>query len=146
MFLDNKGQASAEFIFITLIAVIVIGSLVSVIGSNQDKTQIGDIGGATVMGQKIAETVNTAYINGNGYSLSLNLSTLNSTMNSAAYPFNFTAVISNSTGSGVVTVSTGGNNVAINLIPTKFNGSALSSLNNTGVYTVTNVNGTIQII
>jgi hypothetical protein len=146
MFLDNKGQASAEFIFITLIAIIVIGSLVSVIGSNQDKTQVGDVGGATVMGQKIAETVNTAYINGNGYSLSLNLSTLNSTMNSAAYPFNFTAVISNSTGSGVVTVTTGGSNIAINLIPTKFNGSALSSLNNTGVYTVTNVNGTIQII
>ena len=146
MFLDNKGQASAEFIFITLIAVIVIGSLVSVIGSNQDKTQIGDVGGATIMGQKIAETVNTAYINGNGYSLSLNLSTLNSTMNSSAYPFSFTAVISNSTGSGVVTVSTGAGNVAINLIPTKFNGSALNKLNNTGVYTVTNVNGTIQII
>ena len=77
MFLDNKGQASAEFIFITLIAVIVIGSLVSVIGSNQAKTQAGDVGAANIMGQKIAETVNTAYINGNGYSLTLNLSTLN---------------------------------------------------------------------
>ena len=41
MFLDDKGQASAEFIFVTLIAVIVIGSLVSVIGSNQAKTQGG---------------------------------------------------------------------------------------------------------
>jgi hypothetical protein len=147
MFLDNKGQASAEFIFITLIAVIVIGSLVSVIGSNQAKTQAGDVGGATVMGQKIAETINTAYINGNGYSLTLNLSTLNSGMNSSAYPFNFTAVISNSTGTGVVTVITGVSTVGINLIPTKFNGSAVNNnMNNTHVYTVTNINGTIQII
>jgi hypothetical protein len=144
MFLDNKGQASAEFIFITLIAVIVIGSLVSVIGSNQAKTQAGDVGGATVMGQKIAETVNTAYINGPGYSLTLNLSTLNSTMNSAANPFAFTAVISNSTGSGVVTVTTGVSTVAINLIPTQYNGTL--NLNNTKVYTVTNINGTIQIV
>jgi hypothetical protein len=146
MFSDNKGQASAEFIFITLIAVIVIGSLVSVIGSNQDKTQIGDIGGATIMGQKIAETVNTAYINGNGYALTLNLSTLNTTMNSTTYPFSFTAVISNSTGSGVVTVTTGTNNIAVNLIPKKFNGTAINNLNSNGVYTVTNLNGTIQII
>jgi len=144
MFLDNKGQASAEFIFITLIAVIVIGSLVSVIGSNQAKTQAGDVGGATVMGQKIAETVNTAYINGPGYSLTLNLSTLNSTMNSAANPFAFTAVISNSTGSYVVTVTTGVSTVAINLIPTQYNGTL--NLNNTKVYTVTNINGTIQIV
>jgi uncharacterized protein (UPF0333 family) len=146
MFLDNKGQASAEFIFVTLIAVIVIGSLVSVIGSNQAKTQAGDVGGATVMGQKIAETINTAYINGNGYSLTLNLSTLNSGMNSSAYPFAFTAVISNSTGTGVVTVTTGVSTVGINLIPTKFNGSAVNNLNNNHVYTVTNLNGTIQII
>ncbi len=146
MFLDDKGQASAEFIFVTLIAVIVIGSLVSVIGSNQAKTQAGDVGGATVMGQKIAETVNTAYINGNGYSLTLNLSTLNSVMNSTANPFAFTAVISNSSGTGVVTVTTGASTVAINLIPTQFNGSAINNLNNNHVYTVTNVNGTIQIV
>jgi hypothetical protein len=100
------------------------------------------------MGQKIAETVNTAYINGPGYSLTLNLSTLNSTMNSTANPFAFTAVISNSsnsTGSGVVTVTTGVSTVAINLIPTNFTGTL--NLNNTQVYTVTNVgNGTIQIV
>jgi hypothetical protein len=146
MFLDDKGQATAEFIFITLIAIIIIGSLVSVIGSNQAKTQAGDVGGASIMGQKIAETVNTAYINGNGYSLTLNLSTLNSGLNSAYYPFTFTAAISNSTGTGVVTVTTGTNSVAINLIPTQFSGTAINNMNNNHVYTVTNVNGTIQIV
>lgn len=146
MFLDDKGQATAEFIFVTLIAIIIIGSLVSVIGSNQAKTQAGDVGGASVMGQKIAETVNTAYINGNGYSLTLNLSTLNYGLNSSYYPFAFTASISNSTGTGVVTVNTGVSSVAINLIPTQFNGTAIGSMNNNHVYTVTNVNGTIQIV
>ena len=145
MFSDDKGQASAEFIFVTLIAIIVIGSLVSVIGSNQEKTQAGDIGVANVMGQKIAETINTAYINGNGYSLTLNLSTLNNGMNSTAYPFAFTAAISNSTGTGVVTVTTAVSSVGVNLIPTKFNGSAIGNLNNNYAYTVTNINGTIQI-
>jgi hypothetical protein len=146
MFLDDKGQATAEFIFVTLIAIIIIGSLVSVIGSNQAKTQAGDVAGASVMGQKIAETVNTAYINGNGYSLTLNLSTLNYGLNSAYYPFAFTAGISNSTGTGVVTVTTGVSSVAINVIPTQFNGSGSSNMNNNHVYTVTNVNGTIQIV
>jgi hypothetical protein len=142
MFSDNKGQASAEFIFITLIAMIVIGSLVGVIGSNQAKTQMGDVGSATIMGQKIAETINTVYINGNGYSITMNLSTLNQGMNSTAYPFAFSATISNSTGTGIVTINTSPN-VNVNLIPTKINGT--SNLSNNGVYTVKNVNGTVQI-
>lgn len=142
MFSDNKGQASAEFIFITLIAMIVIGSLVGVIGSNQDKTQTGDVASATIMGQKIAETINTVYINGPGYSITMNLSTLNQGMQSAAYPFSFTATVSNSTGAGIVTINTNPN-VNVNLIPSKINGT--STLNNNGVYQVTNVNGTVQI-
>ncbi len=146
MFSDNKGQASAEFIFITFIVIILVGGLVSLIGSNQAKTQAGDVGGARVMGEKIAETINTVYINGNGYSINMNLSTLNQGMNSSAYPFSFTAVISNSTGAGVVTVSTPApisSSVNVNLIPSKING--VLTLNNNNVYTVKNVNGTIQI-
>ena len=142
MFSDNKGQASAEFIFITLIAMIVIGSLVGVIGSNQANTQTGDVASATIMGQKIAETINTVYINGPGYSITMNLSTLNQGMQSTAYPFSFTATLSNSTGAGIVTINTNPN-VNVNLIPSKINGT--STLNNNGVYTVKNVNGTVQI-
>ncbi len=142
MFSDNKGQASAEFIFITLIAMIVIGSIVGVIGSNQAKTQTGDVGSATIMGQKIAETINTVYINGPGYSITMNLSTLNQGMQSTAYPFSFTAIVSNSTGAGIVTINTNPN-VSVNLIPSKISG--ISNLNNNGIYTVKNVNGTVQI-
>ena len=143
MFSDDKGQASAEFIFITFIVIVLVGGLVSLVGSNQAKTQAGDVGGARVMGEKIAETINTVYINGNGYSINMDLSTLNQGMNSAAYPFAFSAVISNSTGSGVVTVTTTISSVNVNLIPSKINGTL--TLNNNNVYTVKNVNGTIQI-
>ncbi len=143
MFSDNKGQASAEFIFVTLIVIIIIGGLVSTIGSTQNKTQTGDLGGARVMGEKIAETVNTVYINGNGYAIDMNLTTLNQSMTSTAYPFGFTASISNSSGRGVVTVTSGGSSVGVNLIPMKFNGT--SNLDNNNLYHVKNINGTIQI-
>ena len=143
MFSDDKGQASAEFIFITFIVIVLVAGLVSLVGSNQAKTQVGDVGGARVMGEKIAETINTVYINGNGYSINMNLSTLNQGMNSSAYPFAFSAAISNSTGSGVVTVTTSISSVNVNLIPSKINGTL--TLNNNNVYTVKNVNGTIQI-
>jgi uncharacterized protein (UPF0333 family) len=143
MFSDNKGQASAEFIFITLIVIVIIGGLVNVIGSNQDKTQIGDLGGANALGQKIAETINTVYINGNGYTIMMDLKTLNQAMSSTGNPFSFTAVISNTTGTGIVTVSTGGSTANVNLIPTKINGTL--ALNNNNVYQVKNVNGTVQI-
>ena len=142
MFSEDKGQASAEFIFITFIVIVLVGGLVSLVGSNQVKTQAGDVGGARVMGEKIAETINTVYINGNGYSISMNLTTLNQGMTSTAYPFNFTATVSNSSGKGIVTINTSPN-VIVNLIPTRINGT--SSLNNNGVYKVTNVNGTVQI-
>jgi len=143
MFSDDKGQASAEFIFITLIALVIIGGLVTIIGSTQDKTQLGDVGGASALGQKIAETVNTVYINGNGYSITMNLSTLNQVLSTTGNLYNITAVISNSSGAGVVSVTTGGSTTSANLIPTKFNGTL--TLNNKQVYTVTNVNGTIQV-
>jgi uncharacterized protein (UPF0333 family) len=143
MFSDNKGQASAEFIFITLIVIVIIGGLVNVIGSNQDKTQIGDLGGANALGQKIAETINTVYINGNGYTIMMDLKTLNQAMSSTGNPFSLTAVISNSSGTEIVSVTTGGSTANVNLIPTKINGTL--TLNNNNVYQVKNVNGTVQI-
>ena len=143
MFSDNKGQFSAEFIFVTLIVLVIMGGFISLIGSTQDKSQTGDTGGARILGEKIAETINTVYINGNGYSIDLDLRTLNQALSSGGNPFAFTATISNSSGNGVVTVSTGGQNVNVNLIPKKFNGT--SNLNNNNLYHIKNVNGTIQI-
>jgi hypothetical protein len=143
MFSDNKGQFSAEFIFVTLIVLVIMGGFISLIGSTQDKAQTGDTGGARVLGEKIAETINTAYINGDGYSIDLDLRTLNQALSSSGSAFSFTATITNSSSNGMVTVTTGGKNVNVNLIPKKFNGTL--TLNNNNLYHVKNVNGTIQI-
>lgn len=143
MFQDDKGQFSAEFILISLVALIIMGGFISLIGSTMDKTQTADNGGARIMGEKIAETINTAYVNGNGYTIDMDLRTMNTELSSTSQPFSFTATISNSTGLGVVTVVNGAASSSVNLIPKKFNGT--SSLNNNNLYHVKNVNGTIQI-
>jgi hypothetical protein len=143
MFTDDKGQFSAEFILISLIALIIMGGFISLIGSTMDKTQTADNGGARIMAEKIAETVNTAYVGGNGYSIDLDLRTMNQELSSTGTPFSFTATITN-TGTGyVVLVSNAGISSTVTLIPKKFNGT--STMNNNNLYHVKNVNGTIQI-
>lgn len=143
MFTDDKGQFSAEFILISLIVLIIIGGLVSLIGSTMDKTQTADNGGARIMGEKIAETINTAYVSGDGYSIDLDLRTMNQELSSTGNPFSFSATITN-TGTGyVVAVTNSGASSSVNLIPKKFNGT--NTLTNNNLYHVKNVNGTIQI-
>ena len=140
---DDRGQFSAEFILISLIVLIIMGGLISLIGSTMDKTQTADNGGARIMGEKIAETINTAYVGGSGYSIDMDLRTMNQELSSTGSPFSFTATINN-TGTGyVVAVTNAGVSSSVNLIPKKFNGT--STLNNNNLYHVKNINGTIQI-
>lgn len=140
MFLDDKGQASAEILLVSLIAVIIIGGFASTISSSQDKTQTGNIGGARALGEKIASTVDTVYVNGNGYTIDLDLRSLNQALSTPTAPYSFTATLSNATG---LVVTTGSTSVNLNVIPRKFNGT--TTLNNNGYYHITNVNNTIQI-
>ncbi len=143
MFSDEKGFATAEFVFVSLIVLIIMGGMISLIGSTQNKAQAGQLSAASILGQKIAETVNTVYINGNGYSITLDPTTINKEVSSTGNPFNFTATITNASGTSFLTYSTGSNSANITLIPTKFSG--LSTITNTRTYQITNVNGTIQI-
>ncbi len=143
MFNDDRGQFSAEFILISLIVLIILGGLISLVGSTMDKTQTADNGGARIMGEKIAETINTAYVSGNGYSIDLDLRTMNQELSSSGNPFSFSATITN-TGTGyAVLVSNAGSSSSVSLIPKRFNGTA--TMNNNNLYHVKNVNGTIQI-
>jgi len=143
MFTDDKGQFSAEFILISLIVLIILGGLISLIGSTMDKTQTADNGGARIMGEKIAETINTAYVGGDGYSIDMDLRTMNQELSSTGSPFSFTATITNTSTGYVVAVTNSGVSSSVNLIPKKFNGTA--TLTNNNLYHVKNVNGTIQI-
>jgi uncharacterized protein (UPF0333 family) len=144
MFSDDKGQFSAEFILISLIVLIILGGLISLVGSTMDKTQTADSGGARIMGEKIAETINTAYVSGNGYSIDLDLRTMNQELSSSGNPFSFTATLTNTSNGYVVAVTNSGFTSSVSVIPRKFTG--LSTMNNNQLYHVKNVgNGTIQI-
>ena len=103
---DNRGFASAELIFVTLIALIILGGMVTLISTEMDKTQIGNLGQARILGEKTASTINTAYANGKGYSIDLSIPTTP-----------YTISVYNSTPNSNVTVSNGGKSVAIKLIP-----------------------------
>lgn len=130
MRLDNRGFASAEFIFITLIVLVVIGGLTALVSSSQDKTQTGSLGEARILGEKIAETVNTAYVHGDGYSVNLTLPASPNITASVNSPPNY------------VTVSYGGQSISVKLIPKNVSTTNLSSNH---IYTVTNTNGNIAI-
>ncbi|MGB9936938.1 MAG: hypothetical protein ACPK7O_04410 [Methanobacterium sp.] len=73
IFNDEKGVASAELLFVTLIFIIIAGSFVGLISSSMDNTQTGDLGKVRIVGEKIATTINTVYKNGAGYSIDLDL-------------------------------------------------------------------------
>ena len=103
---DNRGFASAELNFVTLIALIILGGMITLISTEMDKTQIGNLGQARILGEKIATTINTAYANGKGYSIDLSIPTTP-----------YTISVYNSTPNSNVTVSNGGKSVAIKLIP-----------------------------
>jgi uncharacterized protein (UPF0333 family) len=135
MDLDNRGFASAEFIFVTLIALIILGGMVTLISSEMDKTQIGNLGQARILGEKVATTINTAYANGKGnssYSIDLSI---------PATPV-VTISVNNVT-PGYITVSNAGKNVSIKLIPQSV---TPYTLNSNSKYHVINNGTTIKFI
>ena len=127
---DNRGQASAELILATVVFLVISLSFVNLIGGEMDKTQTGELGQVRVLGEKIAETINTVYINGNGYSA--NLTMPNET-------FDYTASVSST---GNVTVVYNSNSINIKLIPQNVNSITLNEGMN---YTIKNNNGTITV-
>jgi uncharacterized protein (UPF0333 family) len=128
MFLGNKGQISAELLFVTLIFLIIMGSLISLVSSEMDKTQTGELGKARILGEKIAETLNMVYQNGNGHSIILNLPN----------DFDFTAYVNNS---GYVTVNYKGQVLNVKFIPKDIQAVTMQP---NQIYKVLNDNGTIK--
>lgn len=136
MGLDNRGLASAEILFVMLIALIIIGGMVSLINSQLDNTQTGDLGVARIEGEKIATAIDTAYKNGKGYSIDISFPTGENFVN-------FTA---NVTDAGYLTINYPGKTpIKIKLTTTKvFTNYTLSSSNkyriaNNGNITITSI-------
>lgn len=125
--MDQKGIATADLLFATLIAIVIFASLISSVSNEMNKTQTGDLGQARMIGERLASSINTVFINGNGY-------TMNTTLpNNINYNLNV-----NNSGLFVIF---NGKKVKINLIP-KAN---ISSVNMTQgqKYIIKNNNGTI---
>lgn len=134
MRLDNRGMATAELIFATFIALVVIGAMLSMVNDEVNQSQVGNLGEARISGENIAEALNTVYINGNGYSVIIRLD--------PNPPFN--AVIESSGNSSSLTIFTNGQSINIPIIPKRFNSSYnLTSGTN---YIIKNNDGTIGII
>lgn len=131
MCLDNKGQASAELIFVTLIFLVVAGGLIQLASSGMDKADTGNLGQARMIGEATAETINTVYTNGPGYSANITLPNFpNSTANYKVYVYS----------TGNMSVIYHGNNITIKLIPTNITSFNMSSGT---THLVKNNNGTI---
>ena len=129
MFSDKKGQVSAELILVTLIFLLIAGSFINLASSGMNKTQTGNLGEVRMLGERIAETVNMVYINGNGYSINLNLP--NDTI--------YKVYVNNS---GFINMEYNSQNITIKLIPQ----SSIQNIvmNNGQKYIVKNNNGTIN--
>lgn len=133
MYFDNKGLASAELLFIMLIALVIFGSMISLVGSGMNSTSTAEMGQARMTGERIVEALNMVYINGDGYSIDLDLQS----------DLNFIADV-NSTGSdSTVTVYYGGKTVPIKFIAKNLDANYTLTSGNS--YVVKNVNGIISI-
>lgn len=128
--LDEKGFGSVEFIFVTLIALIIIAGLANIVGTETNQVQTGDVAQTRMSGEKIAEVINTVYMNGIGYTISLNV------------PNATTVYTNNPSGYLSIYSSKSGANITVKIIPTNIQSTTLTAGNN---YNVTQAaNGTIM--
>jgi len=135
LYLDNKGFATAELLFVTLIVLVIMTGMLSLISGEMDKTQTGNLGQARMEGEIIAETINTAYLNGNGYTINLDLPK-HDTNNT----IQFTAIVTSTGTKSVLTINYGTQSVDIKLIPKNIANFTMDSEQR---YKVKNNNGTI---
>jgi uncharacterized protein (UPF0333 family) len=122
MFLDEDGSASVEFLFVTLVVLIIMGGFVSLVANEMGQTSTGNLAQARMTGETTAETINTVYTNGIGYSVNLTV------------PSNMNITINNP--NGYVTVNSAGQSVSVKFIPLNVQNKTLTS----GTYTVTSTN------
>jgi len=126
--MDERGVLSADLLFATLIVVLVIAGMVSLVDSELSKTQTGELGKARMVGERVAEAVNTVYINGPGYEVNL-------TLPNGTYTINVM--------NGTIKVYYGGYAVSLNLVPKS--GVVPANLSAGSSYNLKNENGTIKI-
>lgn len=141
MIKDEKGLATAELLFITLVALVIIAGSLSIINNEINISNSGDWGQVRVLGEKLAESVNTVYTNGNGYAINFTIPA-----SSSSFPA-LSANMTNSSGTGNIIMYLGSpgspKNITIRLIPKSIQSSII--LTNNHNYLIKNNNGTIIV-
>jgi len=129
--MDDKGVASAELIFTTLMFLIIAGSLINLTSSAMNRTETGTLGEVRMIGERTARTINTVHLNGDGYSINLTM------------PGNITyrAVVNSTNNTATLRMEHGANNINIRLIPANVQSVTMNSSQRYKVY---NVNDTIR--
>lgn len=70
---DNRGMASVELIFITLIVLVIMAGMLSLISTQLGMTNTGNVAKMRIAGENMVTSINTVYVNGNGYSIDMQL-------------------------------------------------------------------------
>lgn len=130
--MDDVGQLSAEFLFATLLLIVIVGSLLNIVSSGIDTANSADISKAKVLADTVSRTINTVYSNGYGQYEILELP--NET------DFNYTVTVDNNG----VSVLYKGKTITSFIIPKDHIQS--KTMNPGENYTVINNNGTIMFI
>jgi len=124
--MDDKGVLSTDLLFATLIVILIVAGMVSLVESELSKTQIGELGKARMAGERVAEAINTVYVNGPGYEVNLTLP-----------PGTYTINVNN----GMITVNYENYKINLTIIPRT--GVTPADLD-PGSYNLRNDNGTIK--
>lgn len=136
MIRDDRGLASAELLFVTIVALIIIGSTLSLANNQLNIANSGEWGQARVLGEKLAEAINTVYTNGNGYSILFTIPPV-----SDGYPA-VTANVTNTSVKMYLGGTSSSKNININIIPRNVVNRVMT---NNHAYNISNKNGTINI-
>lgn len=131
--MDDKGMATAELLFVTLIALFVAGAMLGLVSNELNQNQVGNLGESRITGESVAEALNTVFINGNGYSVTIHLDSDPS----------LDALIFSSGNASSLTIINSGKNVTIPIVPKQF--AANYTLNSGKSYQIRNANGTLVI-
>lgn len=109
--------------------------MLSLISGEMDKTQTGNLGQVRAEGEIVAEAINTVYLNGNGYTINLDLPKYDKDNS-----IQFTAVTTTKGTTNFLTINYGAQSFDIHLIPKKVESYTMDSEQK---YQIKNDNGTI---
>ncbi|WP_414468741.1 hypothetical protein [Methanobacterium sp. ACI-7] len=127
--MDNSGQLSADFLFATLILIIIIGALTNIASSGMDAANNAEFSKAKVLADSVSRTIDSVYSNGYGQYAVFSFPT----------DFNYTVAVDNEK----VSVTYKNKTSISNIIPKNHIDS--KTINPGEKYNITNTKGQIKL-